>query len=93
MYVSVRNYAGNRDLADALVNNEAEIRNILTAIDGFRAYYLVRTLDSTVSVSVFDDADGAEESNRQAAEWLRENLPDLAVAAPQISAGDVLVAF
>jgi len=62
-------------------------------IDGFKAYYLLRLAEGTSTVSVFENKEGAEESSRAAAAWLSENLPDLNVAAPYVTAGDVLVAF
>ena len=93
MYVTIRNYAGNAALADALVENEAEVRSLITGIDGFRSYYLVRTGDGAVSVSVYDSKDGADESTRVAGDWLRENLADLAVAAPDVSAGEAVLSF
>ena len=91
MFATVRNYAGNSDLADALVENESEVKRILSEIDGFKAYYLLRTAEGTTSISVFEDETGAAESNNVAAAWLAENLPDLAVAAPQVSAGEVII--
>jgi hypothetical protein len=93
MYATVRVYSGSSELADALVENESEVKRIITGIGGFKAYYLVRTADGAASVSVFDDQSGAEESNRAAAEWIRANLPDLSVSAPQISAGEVALSF
>lgn len=93
MHGSIRIYSGSSDLADALVENESEVKRIIREIDGFRAYYLVRTADGAASVSIFDDEAGAEESNTVAAAWIRENLPDLSVSAPQISAGEVLISL
>jgi hypothetical protein len=91
MYATVRHYAGADELADALVKNEDAVKGLLRAIDGFRAYYLVKAAEGTVSVSVYDDQSGAEESNRQAADWIRTNLPDLSVSAPQVTAGEVVI--
>ena len=91
MYASVRTYPGNRDLADTLAEHADEIRQLLGGIDGFKAYYLVKGGDATTSISVFEDQAGAEESNRTAAAWLAENLPDLGVAPPQVTAGEVLI--
>jgi hypothetical protein len=91
MYASVRTYAGNRDLADTLAEHEDDIRQLLGGINGFRAYYLLKTGDGTTTISVFDDQAGAEESNRAAAAWLAENLPDLNVAPPQVTTGEVVV--
>ena len=93
MYASIRIYSGSRELADALVENESEVKRIVSEIDGFEAYYLVRTGDGAASISVFDDEAGAEESNRAAAAWVAENLSDLSVALPQIAAGEVVISF
>ena len=93
MYATVRTYAGNPDLADTLAEHEDEIRQVIGAIDGFKAYYLVKGGDATTSISVFEDQTGAEESNRAAAAWLAENLPNLGVGAPQMTAGDVRIGF
>ena len=91
MYASVRTYAGNSALADVLAEHEDEIRKVIGGINGFKAYYLVKGDDATASVSVFADKAGADESNRAAAAWLAENLPDLGVAPPQVTAGEVLI--
>lgn len=93
MYASVRTYAGNRELADRLAEHEDEVRQVISGIDGFEAYYLLRTPDGTTSVSVFADQAGAEESNRAAAAWLAENLPDLELSPPQVAAGEAVVSF
>jgi len=92
MYATMRYYHQNSELADALVENQSEVKRIIGGIDGFEAYYLIRTGDgSTVSVTVFENQAGAEESNRVAAEWLRENVPEVAVNPPMVSAGEVLI--
>ncbi len=93
MYAIVRTYAGNRDLADTLAEHADDIRQVIGGINGFRAYYLLKTGDGTTSISVFEDQAGAEESNRAAAAWLAENLPDLNVAPPQVTAGEAVIDF
>jgi hypothetical protein len=93
MYAVIRAYAGNSELADTLAEHEDEIRQLIGAINGFKAYYLLKLAEGTSTISVFEDREGAEESSRAAAAWLAENLPDLNVAAPYITAGDVLVNF
>ena len=93
MYAVIRAYAGNSDLADALAEHERDIRQVIGGIDGFRAYYLLKLAEGTSTISVFENEEGAEESSRAAAAWLSENLPDLEVAAPYITAGEVLIAF
>jgi heme-degrading monooxygenase HmoA len=94
MYTVVRRYSGNTELADALVQNQGEVKRIISEVNGFRAYYLVRNEDgNTFTISVFEDKAGAEESSRAAAEWLRENLADLQLSPPEILGGETLVSF
>ena len=93
MYASIRAYSGNRDLADTLAEREEDVRQVVGGIKGFKAYYLLKIAEGTTTISVFEDQAGAEESNRAAAAWLAENLPDLDVAAPYVTAGEVLLAF
>ena len=91
MYATVRTYSAGPELADALVSNAADVKSLISGIDGFKAYYLVRTAGGTVSISIYDNEAGANESNSAAANWIRENLPDLAGSAPQVSSGEVII--
>jgi hypothetical protein len=91
MYATVRTYSGSPELADALVRHGADVKRLISGIGGFRAYYLVRTTEGAVSISVYDDEAGASESTSAAANWIRENLPDLVVSAPQVSSGEVVL--
>jgi heme-degrading monooxygenase HmoA len=91
MYATVRTYSGSPELADALVSNEADVKSLISEIDGFNAYYLVRTADGAVSISVYDSEAGTNESTSAAANWIRENLPELSGSAPQVSAGEVVI--
>jgi hypothetical protein len=78
-------------LADALASRADEIRSVIGEVPGFRAYYLVKGDQGTISVTVCDDEAGTAASNQVAADWLRENLPDLGVGTPNITKGDVLI--
>lgn len=91
MYATVRKYTTGSEFADALVENQDDVKALLSGIDGFNAYYLIRTDDGAVSVSVYDTEAGVTESNRAAAEWIRENLPEIGGSTPQVSAGEVVI--
>jgi heme-degrading monooxygenase HmoA len=94
MFATIRVYAGSTDLVDALVEREDDVKRLITEIDGFRAYYLVRTADGgAASVSVYETHAGTAASDGAARNWIAENLPDLHVAPPQVSAGDVVITF
>ena len=93
MFATIRVYSGAGELADALVENESAVRQLISEIDGFQAYYLVRTADGAASVSVFDNQAGATASDEAARSWVGENLPELNVAPPEVSAGEVVINF
>jgi heme-degrading monooxygenase HmoA len=87
----VRTYSVAPGLAEELVGHAEDVKRLIGDIDGFRAYYLIRTDEGAVSVSVYDSQAGAEESARAAAGFLADVLGDLNVGAPQISAGEVVL--
>lgn len=91
MYATVRTYSAGPELADALVSNATDVKQLISEIAGFKAYYLVRTADGAVSISIYEDEAGAAESTRAAAAWIHENLPDLGGASPRVSVGEVVI--
>lgn len=91
MYATLRYYQGNSGFAEALAARGDEVKAVVGGVQGFRAYYLIRTDDSTVSVTVCDDQAGAEETNRVAADWVSENMPEAAANPPRITAGEVVL--
>jgi hypothetical protein len=93
MHAVIRAYSGNSELADTLVEHADEVRQVVGGISGFKAYYVLKLAEGTSTVSVFENQEGAEESNRAAAAWLKENLPELNVQAPYVTAGEVLLSF
>ncbi len=89
MHATMRYYAGNTDLADQLAGRADEIRSVISEVPGFQSYYLVKLDDATVTITVCDDEAGTAESTRVAADWIRENMPDLAASPPMVSSGTV----
>jgi hypothetical protein len=94
VHATVRHYRSAPGLVDAILANEQEIRTLLQDIDGFRAYYMVRTgEDSAISISVYDDRAGTDASTAAAREWVTSNVPGAAGAPPEVSEGDVALAI
>ena len=93
MYVTIRSYDGGSEFADRLVEREQDIRDVISAIDGFRAYYLVRTSDGPTTISVFEDKAGADASAAAAADYVTDNLLDVSPASPRVATGEVALSF
>ena len=91
MFASIRKYSGAPTLTDELVKRQEEIKSVLQPVPGFHAYYLLKTGDGAVSMTVCEERAGTEESNRVAATWLKDKLPTLANRAPEITAGEVRI--
>jgi hypothetical protein len=91
MYVTVRRYEGVTDPSEARRRVNEGFLPLISEIPGFVAYYWVNAGGGVmVSTSVFQDQSGAEQSNRTAADYVRQNLAPLLPNAPQITAGEVV---
>jgi hypothetical protein len=92
MFISVRRYTINNEISIAEIARRAEegFVPIIRQTPGFVAYYGVASgANEITTVSVFEDQAGADESNRRAADWVRQNLAQYVSAPPQITAGEV----
>ena len=76
MYVVVRRYTGASALVSAMTQRQQEVRDLISTVPGFRAYYAARTGsgDGVATVTVCDDKAGTDESTRRAGEWVRANV-------------------
>lgn len=93
MHAVVRHYKGSPELASALVQRSGEVEELIRGVDGFVAYFLVKTSDGCASISVFENQAGTEESTRRAAAFVKENLSSLATGAPEVIAGETVLHF
>jgi hypothetical protein len=62
---------------------------ILRQVPGFQEHFLVETSEGVLSISVFADQAGAEESSRQAAAWVQQNLAGFFAGPPAVTSGSV----
>ena len=93
MYVSVRRYEMDAETVDELMRRVEEgFVPIISNAPGFIAYYALDAGEGVVaSISIFTDQAGAEESNRMAVDYVKENLAALLQFLPEITAGEVKV--
>ena len=89
MFASIRKYNEAPAFIDELVKKQDDIKSVLRSVPGFHAYYLLNTNDGAVSMTVCQDRAGAEKSDRVAAAWLKDNLPQFATRPPVITTGEV----
>jgi len=93
MFVSVRRYEDVRSVTALCRDIELEFVPRLKRSPGFIAYYAVDGSDGALTtVSVFSTAAMAEESNNDAAAWLRERNPDAPLVPVEVVAGRLVVA-
>ena len=98
MYATIRRYT-LKDLTKAKETFgalkqrlEEKFVPMLQDISGFHCYYVL-TPDNRelVTVSIFENRTGAQESTRRAADFVRTDPVKDQLSAPQISEGDLLV--
>jgi hypothetical protein len=92
MYATVRRYEGVTNPREAGRLVDESFVPLVSQLPGFVAYYWVDAGGGVmISTSVFQDEASAQESNRKAADWVRQNnLASLYPNPPQITAGEVV---
>jgi hypothetical protein len=92
MYATVRRYEGVTNPGEAGRRVNEGFVPLISQLPGFIAYYWVDAGRGVmVSTSVFHDQASAQESNKKAADWVRQNnLASLYPNPPQITAGEVV---
>ncbi len=91
MYASIRVYRNAGSVNEPAKLVDERLLPAISTAPGFRAYYAVDVGDGVVaSVSIFEDPAGAEESNRMAADFVREDLASLFPNPPDIASGEVI---
>ena len=91
MYATVRRNEGVTNPREAGRRVHEGFVPLISKAPGFVAYYWVDAgAGVMVSTTVFQDQAGAQESNKTAAEWVRQNAAELFPKPPQVTAGEVV---
>ena len=93
MHAVIRAYTGPNaaQFIEALDRRQDELERLLTVIDGFVSYTLVRTREGGASLSVFQTKEGADESSRRVAHLVETSMDRELRVTPTISDGAVLL--
>jgi len=92
MYATVRRYDGVTNPREAGKRVNEGFMPLISQLPGFVAYYWVDTGGGVmISTTVFQDQASAQESNRKAEDWVRQNnMASVMPNPPQITAGEVV---
>jgi hypothetical protein len=98
MYATIRRYATKdpskaKDAFAALKSRiEDKFVPTLNDLPGFHCYYVLSSNDrELVTISIFENRTGAEESTRRAAEFVRTDPFKDQLSTPEIIEGDLMI--
>ena len=92
MYVSVRRYEGVTNAKELAQKVSEGFVPLISQVPGFIAYLVVDSGGGVATaISVFLNQAAAEESNKRAADWVRQSIAHILPKPPQVTAGDVVV--
>lgn len=92
MHATFRQYDGVANPSELIKQVNETFLPLMKSIPGYVDYYFVDVGEAggrMMSISVFESEAGAEESNRRAAEWVRDH-PGLIPTATSVQAGQVV---
>lgn len=94
MHTSIRRYEGliPGRIEELIKRVEDGFVPIVSAVEGFVSFLLIEAGDGIIAtISVFETEAAAEESNKAAAGWVKDNLAEFNPSPPQITAGQVRI--
>ena len=92
MHAVIRKYTAGSDVAAEARPKLRHLEQTMRQTPGFVAYYFLETDDGIATITITEDETGTEESMGRAATWVRENLPDSNLGAPEVTRGETLIA-
>jgi hypothetical protein len=93
MFTTIRLYKVDRKKVEETIRTvQSEFVPVVSALPGFLEYEVIVAGDRLASISSFESKQGAEESTRRAAEFIKQH-PNIAsaITGPEITEGEVRV--
>jgi hypothetical protein len=91
MHAVIRKYTAGSAIVDEARPKFAHLEQTMRGTPGFVAYYLVQTDDGLATVTITEDETGTTESMGRAADWVKQNLPNSTLGAPEVLKGAALI--
>ena len=88
MYIVIRRWTNATTLAETMLQQEQEVKELLRGVPGFVAYYATRHGGGVTTVTVCQDREGTQESTRRAGEFVRKHLAGTTFEAPEVIEGE-----
>jgi hypothetical protein len=92
MHAVIRKYTAGPDIAAEARPKMQHLEQTMRQTPGFVAYYFLETDDGIATITITEDETGTQESMGRAANWVRQNLPNSNLGAPEVIRGDVQIA-
>jgi heme-degrading monooxygenase HmoA len=94
MFVTMHNYKIGEGTQLDVARTGQEFLDTVSAIPGFRAYYMIDGGDHRIgSVSIFDTPEGVEECDKLAGEFVAERLGGFQLSDVETTEGKVLASL
>jgi hypothetical protein len=91
MWATVRRYEGVTDSAEVAKRVREGFLPLIIGINGFIAYHFIDVGEGVmVSMSVYESAEGEEESTAKAKDWVAENVAEMMPNPPTVTEGEVV---
>ena len=91
MHAVIRKYTAAPDVIDEARPKLAHLEQTMRGTPGFVAYYFVQTDDGLATITITEDEAGTTESMSRAATWVRENMVNSTLGAPEVIRGETLI--
>ena len=93
MFAAIRRYYTDPDVVEEVIRRVKEdFVPLVSDLQGFIGYFALNPGQGEFStITIFEDQESAEESNRVAKNWINENLSEYVSAPPEFAAGEVVV--
>ncbi len=93
MHAVIRTYSGKgaKELFDLLEKRKSDVEGLMRSVKGFVSYFLLRTGDGGISVTVCQDKMGIDDSVQKAKEWIGKNASNIGAGPPKVTEGRVIL--
>lgn len=93
MYVMMNQYENADYLGEMILHRDKEVRELISGVPGFVAYYATRSGDQVTTITVCADEAGTLESTRRMRAWVQRTIGEGRVTTGVVTAGETFVQF